>query len=156
MSKRILNMLSIACTLATLLSCNEKHRIECRIDGLWEIQLSSQEDYSYWYDSCAFMNEIFFFDIDKHVCSLPDVEEPLTERAKENYKGYWEINKMDSQWVMTIIPRKHPLQGDFSISFYKDTIHDSHNHEKINYYMKMENEEWNIVCKKSGIILSEW
>lgn len=157
MSKRIINTVAFACVLTTFLACGEKREIEHRIDGLWEVQLSSQWDYEYWYDSCDFMNQIIFFDRDQHECFLPDVEELLEESAKENNKGHWAINQKDSQWTLTITPRKHPLQGVFNISFYKDTVFDSYyNRESIQYFMNLRNKEWNIVCKKSGIIINTW
>ena len=94
--------------------------------------------------------------MDQHECALPGFEETLEERAKENYKGRWSVNKIDSQWMMTINPKKHPLQGVFNISFYKDTVFDSHNRKEIRYFMNLKNEEWNIECKKSGIIINTW
>jgi len=156
MSKRILNILMFACALTTILACSEKRKIEHKIDGLWEIQLSSQKDYLYWYDTCRYMDQILFFNLDQHECSLPSVEETLEERAKENYKGNWSINKTDSQWTITINPRKHPLQGLFHISFYKDTVFDSNNNEEIRYFMNLKNEKWSIECKKSGMINNPW
>lgn len=156
MSKRILNMITLVCLLVTLSACSEKQQIEQRIDGLWEIQLSSQRDYLYWYDTCGFIGQILFFDQDRHECSLPGVEETLEERAKEYYKGSWFIDKTESKWLITINPRKHPLQGVFNISFYKDTIFDSEKNEEIRYFMNLKNEEWDIVCKKSGIITNTW
>lgn len=156
MSKRILNMITLVCLLVTLFACSEKHKIEHRIDGLWEVQLSSQSEYQYWYDTCGYMDQILFFDIDQHECSLPNINETLEESAKENHKGSWSINKTDSQWIITINPRKNPLQGVFNISFYKDTIFDSNNREEIQYFMNLKNEEWDILCKKSGIITNTW
>lgn len=157
MSKRILNTVAFACVLTTFLACGEKREIEHRIDGLWEVQLYSQRDYEFWYDSCGFMNQIMFFDIDQYKCSLPDIDETLADRANENHKGSWSIEKINSQWTLTVKPRKHPLQGVFNISFYKDTVFDSYyNRESIQYFMNLRNKEWNIVCKKSGIIINTW
>jgi len=130
--------------------------MERRIEGLWEVQLYSQRDYEYWYDSCGFMNQILFFDIEQNKCSLPDINETLAERANENYKGRWSIDKINSCWTLTINPRKHPLQGVFNISFYKDTVLTADNQETIRYFMNLKNEKWDIVCKKSGIILNVW
>lgn len=140
----------------TLYACSEKHRVEQRIDGLWEVYLPSQGDCRYWYDTCGFIGQILFFDMEQYNCTLPGVEETLEERADENYKGSWSVNKINSQWILTITPRKHPLQGVFNISFYKDTVLDTDNRETIQYFMKLKNEEWDIVCKKSGIILNVW
>lgn len=117
MFKRVLNAVTIAFALSSLLSCSEKRGLEHRIEGLWEVQLYSQRDYEYWYDSCGFMNQIMFFDIDQYKCSLPDIDETLADRANENHKGSWSIGKINSQWTLTINPRKHPLQGVFNISF---------------------------------------
>lgn len=156
MSKRILNILMYTCALTTIFSCSEKREIEHRIDGLWEVQLSSEEDYLYWYDTCGYIDQVLFFDLDQHDCTLPSVAETLEERAKENYKGEWSINKTDSHWTITINPRKHPLQGLFHISFYKDTVFDSDNSEKIRYFMKLENERWSIECIKCGMINNPW
>ena len=157
MSERTFNTATIVCLLSTFFACGEKQQIERRIDGLWEIQLSSQQDYRYWYDTCGFIGQILFFDMDLHECSLPGVEETLEERANENYKGSWSIEKINSQWTLTVNPRKHPLQGVFNISFYKDTVFDSYyNRESIQYFMNLRNKEWNIVCKKSGIIINTW
>ena len=157
MFKRVLNAVTIAFALSSLLSCSEKRGLEHRIEGLWEVQLYSQRDYEYWYDSCGFMNQIMFFDIDQYKCSLPDIDETLADRANENHKGSWSIGKINSQWTLTINPRKHPLQGVFNISFYKDTVFDSYyNRESIQYFMNLRNKEWNIVCKKSGIIINTW
>lgn len=156
MSIRIKNIAISVCILIILSSCSGKQQIEHRIDGLWEIQLYSQRDYLYWYDTCGFIGQIMFFDQDQHECSLPGVVETLEERAKNNYKGSWFINKTDTHWTITINPRKHPLQGVFHITFYKDTIFDSNNCKTIQYFMNLKNEEWNIVCKKSGIIINAW
>ena len=153
---RIINAAFFVCLLSTLCSCSEKRQIEHRIDGLWEIQLSSQQDYLYWYDTCGFIGQVLFFDQDQHECTLPGVVETLEERAKKNYKGSWFINKTDSQWKIKVIPKKHPLQGVFNVAFYKDTVLDSHSREEIHYLMNLKNEKWDIVCKKSGIILNVW
>ena len=142
--------------IISLSSCGKKNEIEHRIDGLWEVCLPSQSDYEYWYDSCRFIGQIIFFDMAKHECYLPGVEETMEERAKANYKGSWSISKADSRWTMTINPRKHPIQGLFYISFYKDTVCNSFNHEEIHYFLNIKNEEWDIVCKKSGMLTNTW
>ena len=157
MFRKLLNTALLICLLLLLLSCSEKRRIERRIDGLWEISLPSQRDYLYWYDTCGFIGQILYFDVDQHKCSLPGIEETLAERANENYKGSWYISRTNSQWTLTINPRNHPLQGVFNISFYKDTVFDSYyNREIIRYFMNLKNEKWDIICKKSGIILNAW
>lgn len=156
MYKRIINTVAVAFALFLLISCSEKRGMEHRVEGLWEVQLYTQRDYEYWYDSCGFMTQIMYFDIDQFKCSLPDIVETLADRANENHKGSWSIDKIDSQWKLTVNPRKHPLQGVFNISFYKDTAFDSYNRETIQYFMNLKNDEWDIVCKKSGIILGVW
>ena len=156
MFRKVLNAVAIVVVLSSILSCDERHGMERRIEGLWEVQLYSQRDYEYWYDSCGFMNQILFFDIEQNKCSLPDINETLAERANENYKGRWSIDKINSCWTLTINPRKHPLQGVFNISFYKDTVLTADNQETIRYFMNLKNEKWDIVCKKSGIILNVW
>lgn len=157
MSKRITNIVMIVCLLGTLASCSEKRLVERRFEGLWEIQLYSQRDYLYWYDTCGYMDQILYFNLDRHECRLPEVErETLEERAKENYVGIWSVSKADTQWTITIKPRKHPLQGVFNISFYKDTVIDSYNRETVRYFMNLKNEDWDIDCKKTGLILHTW
>ena len=47
---------------------------------------------------------------------------------------------------------EHRIEG----SFYKDTILDSYNRETIQYFMNLKNDEWDIKCKKTGIILDVW
>lgn len=157
MSRRITFTTMIVCLLCTLFACGEKRKIERRIDGLWEVHLSSQRDYLYWYDTCGYLGQIMLFDMDQHECRLPGVEgETMEERAKENYKGSWFISRVDTQWTITITPRKHPLQGVFNISFYKDTVIDSYNRETVRYFMNLKNEDWDIECEKSGIIINTW
>ena len=87
MFKRIINTVAVAFALFPLLSCSEKRGMEHRVEGLWEVQLYTQRDYEYWYDSCGFMTQIMYFDIDQYKCSLPDIDETLADRANENHKG---------------------------------------------------------------------
>ena len=67
-------------------SCSEKKNVEKLIDGIWEVQFRSQEEMEYWFDSCNFMNVLFFFNdscgVDMH--NLPNLE----GRYQENNQGH--------------------------------------------------------------------
>ena len=156
MWRKILNIIWFIYVIATLTACNEKNNIEQRIDGLWEAQLSSLQDYVYWYDSCNFLGQTFFFDMDMHECSLPSVVESLEESSKENYVGQWCVYKNGSQWVMAIKPKQNILRGVYNISFYKDIITNSNGDSEIGYFMRLQNEKWDIKCKKTGILINTW
>lgn len=138
-------------------SCSKKRSIEERIDGLWEVQFHSQEEAIRWYDSCKFMDNTIFFSIDDYVCSMPGVWETIEDRNKENHKGHWFVSDRDSLWTITIEPQCHILRGEYNISFYKDSVIGNwYGEREIAYFMRLENKEWNLVCKKVGIIINTW
>lgn len=134
-------------------SCSEKKNVEKLIDGIWEVQFRSQEEMEYWFDSCNFMNVLFFFNDKDNNCSVPFIWKTWAESLKDNHEGYWSVNKIDNQWYLNLAPKDHILEGTYSISFSQEGVFETHETKSINYFMYMKNDKWDLVLKKNVLML---
>ncbi len=156
MCRKIMFYICLLYWICSISSCSERESVEYKVDGLWEVVFATQEEINVWYDSIKFMDQIFFFDGDNHECSLPEVMETFEKRVRENHRGHWFVNKKDSLWTITLSPKHHILEGVYNLSFFKDTVHEYYGNTEVRYFMRLKNEEWDILCRKGGIILNPW
>ena len=139
------------------ISC-QRRQIERRIDGIWETVFYRLVRPRSWFDSNHFMDGHLYFSSDKYQCTVPrDSRENLSDSYLELNTGSWNIIKHDTSWMLYITTKSGKLTGSYYVTFLKDTVYNPYsNNNELAYLMLLRNQEWNILCRKVGIIDEKW